>query len=226
MHMGKRFKAICGAPGRCLPLLETWSYGFFQMESFCLHRYGSIGAMMSVSSLPCMQTPGFVIEFCDLIFKRRNTMTKLFVALMLAAGVSLAYAEPPAGSGPGMQREEMRERMQKHCAANPEKCAEMKERMKKEHEEVRAACEKDPAHCKEIRQEHREKMREKMCAEHPQECAEMKARHEEMKKQCAADPKACEEKKAQMREKMKERREERREQRQNAAPAGAPPAAN
>jgi len=147
-------------------------------------------------------------------------MNKLFVALMLAAGVSLAHAEPPADGGTGMPHGEMRARMQKHCVANPEKCAEMKESIKKEHEEVRAACEKDPAHCKEIRQEHRQKRRATRCAEHPQKCAEMKARHEEMKQQCAADPKACEKKKAQMREKMKERRE----QRQNVAPAGAPAA--
>lgn len=146
-------------------------------------------------------------------------MTKLFVALMLAAGVSLAYAEPATGGGAAMPQGEMRAVMKKHCEANPGKCAAMKARMKKEHEEVRAACEKDPAHCKEIRQEHRERMREKMCAEHPKKCEEMKARHEEMKKQCEADPKACAEKKAQLREKMKERREERREQRQDAAPA-------
>jgi len=130
-------------------------------------------------------------------------------------GMASSQAAEPADAvqTPGMHRGDMREAMKKHCDADPQKCAEMKDRMKKEHEEVRAACKKDMAHCKEIRQEHREKMREELCAQNPEQCAKMKARHEEMQKQCAADPKACEAKKAEMREKMKERMEQRREQR-------------
>ncbi|AJP48404.1 hypothetical protein PG1C_07905 [Rugosibacter aromaticivorans] len=157
--------------------------------------------------------------------------------LMMAAfmslgsfGMAAAHAEDAANvtHGPGMHRGEMREEMKKHCEANPQKCAEMKERMKKEHEEVRAACEKEPARCKEIRQEHREKMREKLCAENPEQCAKMKARHEAMQKQCAADPKACEAKKAEMREKMKERMKQHHEQRMEShesmtTPDGASP---
>lgn len=129
-------------------------------------------------------------------------------------GVVTAQAAEPADAiqTPSMHRSEMREEMKKHCEANPQKCAEMKEHMKKEHEEIRAACKSEPARCKEIRQEHREKMREKLCAENPEQCAKMKARHEAMQKQCAADPKACEAKKAEIREKMKERMEQRHEQ--------------
>lgn len=132
----------------------------------------------------------------------------IFTAL-LSLGLTAAYAEE-VGQGPGMHKGEMREEMKKRCEANPEKCAEMKERVARQREEIHAACEKEPGRCKEIRHEHREQMREKMCAEHPQKCEEMKARHAEMKNKCEADPKACEERKAEMREKMKERREQRR----------------
>lgn len=123
----------------------------------------------------------------------------------------------------GEKGEAMRAEMKKRCDAEPQKCAEMKERMAKEREEVRAACEKEPARCKEIRQAHREKMREQLCAENPEQCAKMKARREEMQKQCAADPKACEAKKAEAREKMKERMEQGREQRMESHESMAKP---
>lgn len=154
----------------------------------------------------------------------RYLMAAAFISLG-SLGMATAQAADPAEAiqTPGMHRGEMREEMKKHCEANPQKCAEMKERMKKEHEEVRAACKKEPARCKEIRQEHRQKMREKMCTENPEQCAKMKARHEEMQKQCAADPKACEAKKAEMREKMKEHMEERHEQRMESHESMAKP---
>ncbi|HEY8857252.1 MAG TPA: hypothetical protein VIM43_07850 [Rugosibacter sp.] len=141
--------------------------------------------------------------------------------LMAAACISLgsfgmvtAHAAEPADAihTPGMHRGEMREEMKKHCDADPQKCAQRKAQMKQERAEVRAACKKEPARCKEIRHEHREKMRKQMCAENPEQCAKMKARHEEMQKQCAADPKACAAKKAEMREEMKERMEQRHRQ--------------
>ncbi len=131
-----------------------------------------------------------------------------------SSGMITAQAADPADAiqTPGRHRGEMREEMKKHCDADPQKCAERKAQMKQERAEVRAACKKEPARCKEIRQEHREKMREKLCAENPEQCAKMKARHEAMQKQCAADPKACEAKKAEFREKMEERMEQRHEQ--------------
>lgn len=62
------------------------------------------------------------------------------------------------------------------CQANPDKCAEFKQ-----------------------------KMQEK-CAANPERCERMKQRRQEMKAKCAADPKGCEEKKAQMRERRQARR--------------------
>lgn len=143
-------------------------------------------------------------------------------------GMATAHAEEAANvknvaQAPGMHRGEMHEEMKQHCDANPQKCAERKAEMKKMHAEVDAACKKEPARCKEIRQAHREKMREKMCTENPEQCEKMKARHEEMQKQCAADPKACEAKKAEMQEKMKERMEERHEQRMESHESMAKP---
>ncbi len=131
-------------------------------------------------------------------------LRNLLVAASMLFTLTAVHAED-AKPGPAMGHGEMREEMKQRCAANPEKCAEMKERMKKEHEEIRAACAKEPARCKEIRQAHREKL----CTENPEQCAKMKAHREEMKKQCDADPKACAARKAEMREKMKERREQR-----------------
>jgi Skp family chaperone for outer membrane proteins len=131
-----------------------------------------------------------------------------------AAGApGMTSAKPEAAMAPGHMTGEKGEAMR----------AEMKERMAKEREEVRAACEKEPARCKEIRQAHREKMREQLCAENPEQCAKMKARREEMQKQCAADPKACEAKKAEAREKMKERMEQGREQRMESHESMAKP---
>jgi hypothetical protein len=149
----------------------------------------------------------------EIQMKIRYLMAAVFISLG-SFGMAPVHAADVADAiqTPGRHRCEMREEMKKHCDADPQKCAEIKERMKKAHAEVRAACEKEPARCKEIRQEHREKMREQMCAENPEQCAKMKARHEAMQKQCAADPKACEAKKAEFREKMKERMEQRHEQ--------------
>ena len=123
-----------------------------------------------------------------------------------------ATSPTPEGSmahGPrhGEKAEAMCPKMKKRCDAEPQKCAEIKERMSKHREEVRAACEKEPQRCKEIRQEHREKMRDQLCKENPAQCEKMKARHEAMQKKCAADPKKCEEMKAKHRAKMKERHE-------------------
>ncbi|MFZ2629102.1 MAG: hypothetical protein WAX67_09490 [Rugosibacter sp.] len=131
----------------------------------------------------------------------------LLVTASMLFTLTAVHAED-AKLGPAMNHGEMRKEMKQRCDANPEKCAEMKERMKKEHEEIKAACAKEPARCKEIRQEHRQKW----CADNPEQCAKIKARREEMQKQCAADPKACEARKAEMREKMKERMEQRHEQ--------------
>jgi hypothetical protein len=154
-----------------------------------------------------------VLEFStDILFKEMQMrLRNLLVTASMLFTLTAVHAEE-AKPGPAMNHGEMREEMKQHCDANPEKCAEMKERMKKEHEEIKAACAKEPARCKEIRREHREQRREKMCAENPERCAKMKAHREEMQKQCAADPKACEARKAEVREKMKERMEQRNEQ--------------
>ena len=143
----------------------------------------------------------------------RYLMTVVCLSLG-SLGVITAQAADPAAAiqTPPRPHGEMREEMKKHCAANPQECADIKARMKKEHEAVRAACEKEPERCREIRQAHREKMRETLCAENPERCAKIKARREAMQQQCAADPKACEAKKAEFRTWMKEQREQSRAQ--------------
>ena len=136
-------------------------------------------------------------------------MSHLILTAFFSLGVTLTHAAdttPPASAAPGDGMGAMREKMQERCAADPAKCAEMKEKFKKEHEEIQAACQKDPDHCKEIRAEHRKKMHDEWCAANAEQCEKMKARHEAMEKKCAADPKACEERKEKMRERMKERR--------------------
>lgn len=140
---------------------------------------------------------------------------KLIIAVLFASGFSVAFAEsPPMHSGAATNAEEMASR----CAANPEKCTQMKERMaqhRQQREEIMAACRKEPDRCEEIRHEHREQMMQKRCAENPERCEKMKARREEMRQKCAADPKACAERKAQFREKMEDRREHRMKSRES-----------
>jgi hypothetical protein len=135
-------------------------------------------------------------------------MSHWVLTVVFSLGMTLAHADdatPPASAAPSGGMGAMHEKMHERCAADPAKCAEMKEKFKKEREEVHAACQKDPDHCKEIRAEHRKKMHDEWCAANSEQCEKMKARHEAMEKKCAADPKACEEHKEKMRERMKER---------------------
>lgn len=136
-------------------------------------------------------------------------MSHLLFAALLSLGFTLAHAEntaPATDAAPGGMHGAMREKMHERCTADPEKCAAMKEKITQDRAEVRAACQKDPDHCQEIRDEHRKKMHDEWCATNPEQCEKMKARREAMEKKCAADPKACEERKEAMRERMKQRR--------------------
>ncbi len=59
-------------------------------------------------------------------------LRNLLVAASMLFTLTAVHAEDTK-PGPAMGHGEMREEMKQRCAANPEKCAEMKERMKKEH---------------------------------------------------------------------------------------------
>lgn len=177
---------------------------------------------MKVSHLRRMGALAIFSAFISMGYVPAHAETGAAGASGVASAMTGTTVTP--GSAPAERREAARAEMKKHCDADPQKCAEMKERMAKDREEVRAACEKEPARCKEIRREHREKMRENWCAENPDQCAKMKARRAEMQKQCAADPKACEAKKAEMREKMQERMEERHERRMESHESSVKPA--
>lgn len=136
----------------------------------------------------------------------------MIVAGMLSIGLLsglTAHAEerkPGMGPGQGMSHEER----EKRCQANPEKCAEMKAKMK-ERQAMRETCKDDPAKCEQMRKEHHEKKFQERCEKNPQKCEEMKSRREEFKKKCEADPKACEARKAEIKERVGERREQRKE---------------
>lgn len=105
----------------------------------------------------------------------------ILVASLIAMGGLAASAQAAGGErfSPAQK--------QAWCDANPEKCAEMKNR----HDEMQRKCAADPQACEEKR-------------------AELQDRRDEWKKKCDANPAACEEKKAQMRDRIKERMQDRR----------------
>lgn len=77
---------------------------------------------------------------------------------------------------------EQRERMEARCAANPERCEQIKERLS----DAKERCEANPEAC-EARK------------------AELRARGEALREACAADPEACAERREEIRDRMKER---------------------
>lgn len=93
---------------------------------------------------------------------------KLIVASLLSLGVCSAFAQAPGqGPAPRLSAEER----EKRCQANPEKCAQIKEKIAKKREEnqarreeFRKKCEADPKACEEKKAQIR-KMREERRAQ-------------------------------------------------------------
>lgn len=86
---------------------------------------------------------------------------QLIAASLLSLGACVAFAQTP---GSGLSAEEK----EKRCQANPEKCAQIKERAEKRREENQARreefkkkCDADPKACEEKKAQIREKLEER-----------------------------------------------------------------
>jgi hypothetical protein len=89
---------------------------------------------------------------------------KLLVATMLSLGACTAFAQSPGadqGSGQGRGPRPSAEEREKRCQANPEKCAEIKQKIEKRREEFKKKCDADPKACAEKKAQIREKMEER-----------------------------------------------------------------
>lgn len=111
------------------------------------------------------------------------------VALIgLSAGHAMAHPDAPRG--------EMHERLEEHCKADPQKCAEIKKRI----DDERAACKQDPQACEKKRDELRAKFDEarkahrEKCDKDPEACKkERDALRQKLDERCKAEPQKCEE---------------------------------
>lgn len=121
--------------------------------------------------------------------KLKNLTAALCLSL---ASLSLpAFAAmPDAPAVPGTEASQPSpHKWREKCAADPQKCEEMK----KHREARKAECAADPAKCKEHRRAHRKHRHEKCKAD--ADCKakldQHKAKREERKAACAADPAKC-----------------------------------
>src|SRR6476659_7721988 len=73
--------------------------------------------------------------------------------------------------------------MAERCKADPQRCEQMKARMK----ERQAQCAADPEKCR----AERKARCDEYCKQNPQRCEEMKAKMKERQAQCKADPDKC-----------------------------------
>lgn len=91
---------------------------------------------------------------------------KLLLASMLSLGVCAAFAQAPGGGadqgpGQGPRPRLSAEEREKRCQANPEKCAEIKQKIENRREERKKKCDADPKACAEKKAQIREKMEER-----------------------------------------------------------------
>ncbi|HTJ97358.1 MAG TPA: hypothetical protein VL381_07800 [Rhodocyclaceae bacterium] len=107
------------------------------------------------------------MQFNTQTIRRGLALSGLLASLALTASAAFAQQDDAKGPPP-----KMRERMEERCKADPQKCEEMKKRF----EERKAECQKDPAACKQKREERRAKMEER-CKADPQKCEEWKKNH-------------------------------------------------
>ena len=90
---------------------------------------------------------------------------------LLIAGPALAEDAPPprpnrqefckANPETCAQMKQKRAERQEFCKQNPQKCEEQRARMKQHRAEMKAKCEADPARCEQIKQEHRERFQKR-----------------------------------------------------------------
>ncbi|HTH95388.1 MAG TPA: hypothetical protein VL550_09155 [Rhodocyclaceae bacterium] len=131
------------------------------------------------------------MKFETSLLRRGVAAAGLLAGLMLGTGAALAQVTPPVpttqtpaagapNAGPGGFAE--------RCKADPQKCAEFKQRM----EERKAACAQGPDACKAWEKQEHAKMKAWCSAspENGQTCAEMKQKREEHRAACKADPNA------------------------------------
>lgn len=123
--------------------------------------------------------------------RRPLGLAALLAGMVLAVGS--AYAHPDEARA-GDKHHDMRERMEEHCKAEPQKCEEIRKRI----EDERAACKQDPKACDKKRDEWRAKLddarkahREK-CDKDPEACKkERDALRDKLAERCKTDPKKC-----------------------------------
>ena len=109
-------------------------------------------------------------------------MTMLYTAAAVGQGLPGATVRPDSSASPA-QREFGKGAMAERCKANPQRCEEMKAKMKERHEQ----CKANPEKCR----EERKARFEERCKQNPQRCEEMKTRMKERQAQCKTDPDKC-----------------------------------
>jgi hypothetical protein len=137
------------------------------------------------------------------IMKTGTLVRTLALLLMFLAALPMARAEGPGPEGGGYEA---------WCSQNPEAC----EKAKAKRAEFEAMCKSDPVKCEQVKQQYREKLKEKCdadpqkcyqawCAVNPEKCQAIQDKREAFKETCESDPVKCEQMKQEYREKLKEK---------------------